>query len=244
MEGRDINVNITTGTVVKTIAILALAWLIYTLWNLVLIVLTSIVIASAIEPGAAGLVRRKIPRVLAVIIMYVLVLSVLFVLFYFFLPSVFGDLSAFLTAIPTYLNTFTQNGQIGYYARIFGIAVPSSVSSTDIMTSIGQTFNIGTVFQNAFTLISVVFGGVFSFILIVVLSFYFAVVDTGVDDFLRIIVPQPHELLRPLAPKVDVAVLPAEILVDRGLLVHIERRGLRFVQDGDRGRRHLDPAGR
>ena len=40
---------------------------------------------------------------------------------------------------------------------------------------------------------STVFGGVFSFILIIVFSFYFAVLETGVDDFLRIVTPRKYE---------------------------------------------------
>jgi hypothetical protein len=55
-------------------------------------------------------------------------------------------------------------------------------------------------------------------------------------------VPQAHELTRAVAPQVDVAILPAQGLLDRRLLVHIERRGLRLVQHGDGLGGHLDPA--
>jgi predicted PurR-regulated permease PerM len=41
----------------------------------------------------------------------------------------------------------------------------------------------------AFQVVSLIFGGLLSFVLIVVLSFYFAVQDTGIDDFLRLITP-------------------------------------------------------
>jgi len=38
-----------------------------------------------------------------------------------------------------------------------------------------------------------VFGGFLSLILIIVLSFYFAVQETGIDDFLRVITPVKHQ---------------------------------------------------
>ena len=47
--------------------------------------------------------------------------------------------------------------------------------------------------NDGFSTATRIFGGVFSFILIVIFSFYFAVLETGVDDFLRIIVPKSHQ---------------------------------------------------
>jgi predicted PurR-regulated permease PerM len=44
----------------------------------------------------------------------------------------------------------------------------------------------------AFQTASFIFGGVLSFILIIVLSFYLAVQEGGVDDFLRIVTPIRH----------------------------------------------------
>ncbi len=193
MMERDLNIKITSGTIVKTVLILGLAWLLFVLRDLVLIVLAAVVIASAVEPGAAGLMKRKVPRALAVILIYLLVFAVFFVLFYFFLPSLFGDLTSFAVALPTYLQTFTESGALGGYAHMFGVSAPATISSNDVMVSIGNALNVSSVFQNAFTLISAIFGGVFSFILIVILSFYFAVIETGVDDFLRVVVPKEHE---------------------------------------------------
>ena len=43
-----------------------------------------------------------------------------------------------------------------------------------------------------FQLAGTIFGGLFSFILIIVLSFYLAVQEEGVDDFLRIVAPVKH----------------------------------------------------
>ena len=55
---------------------------------------------------------------------------------------------------------------------------------------------------------------------------------------------QSHDLPRSLSTEIDVPVLPAERLLDLGLLVHVEGRGLRLVQHLDLGRHDLDVAGR
>lgn len=193
MEGRNFNISITSGTVVKVIFILGLAWLFFKLYSVALIVLTAVVIASAIEPGVHSLVRRKIPRVFAVLMIYLLMMGSFFVLFYFFLPSVLADFATFLSSLPMYLEAFNRTGAFDQYANILGIPAPSSISAAEIMASIRSIFDLGGVFGNAVTAASQIFGGVFSFVLIIVFSFYFAVIETGVDDFLRIVTPRSHQ---------------------------------------------------
>jgi predicted PurR-regulated permease PerM len=193
MEDRNISISITAGTVVKTIVVLAIAWLIYSIRDTVLVVLTAIVLASAIEPGVTGLVQRKIPRILAVILVYLAIFAVAFVIFYFFVPSLLADLATFVTALPSYLDTFTHAGAFDQYAQILGLPLPSAISSTEIVANVRNALDLNVVFGNAFSAATSIFGGVFSFILIVVFSIYFCLLETGVDDFLRIVTPQKHQ---------------------------------------------------
>ena len=78
MSERPLNISITMSTVVKTLLLLAGAWLLFYLRDLVLVVVTAIVFASAMEPGVAGLVRRKVPRLLSVVLIYILLFLVFF----------------------------------------------------------------------------------------------------------------------------------------------------------------------
>jgi predicted PurR-regulated permease PerM len=64
---------------------------------------------------------------------------------------------------------------------------------SDIMEGIRSSLNFSGTYTNAFSAVTHVFGGVFSFIIIIVFSFYFAVLETGVDDFIRIIVPKKRQ---------------------------------------------------
>ncbi|MFA7309932.1 MAG: AI-2E family transporter, partial [Candidatus Paceibacterota bacterium] len=193
MLDKHFNISITSGTVIKTIIILAAAWLLFTLRNVALIVLTAIVIASAIEPGVRAIARHRVPRILAVLSVYVMLFGLFFVIFYFFLPSVLADFATFVSSLPTYLDTFTRVGAFDTYTSILGLPSPSTISADEIMASIRSALDISNAFGNAFSAASHIFGGVFSFVLIIVFSFYFAVIETGVDDFLRIVTPKSHQ---------------------------------------------------
>ena len=193
MIDRSTTISITTGTIVKSLAIIAAAAALYELRGLALIVLTSITLASAIEPGVVGLMRRGLPRVLSIILLYVVLFSVFSLIFFFFLPTLFADFASFVSAVPQYLEAFSRAGAFDGYAQILGVASPSMLSSADVMANLRDALSLGSTFSNAFSAISAVFGGVFSFLLIIVFSFYFAVLETGVDDFLRVVVPKHQQ---------------------------------------------------
>jgi predicted PurR-regulated permease PerM len=157
----------------------------------VLIVLTAVVISSAVEPGVRSMVRRRIPRVAAVLVIYLGLIATFFLLFYFFFPSVLKDFATFAASLPTYLDTFTQSSAYTAYSSILGLPSAADLSGGDVINSFRGMFDLG-VGSNTLSAATKIFGGVFSFVLIVVFSFYFAVVETGVDDFIRIITPHKH----------------------------------------------------
>ena len=192
MSDRQINISLSTGTVVKILVVLAAAWLLWFLRDVALIVFTAVVIASAVEPGVRLFMRRAVPRLPAVFAVYSLLLGTFFILFYLFFPLVLEDFATFVTSLPTYLEYITKGGAFDTYTSILGIPSPSAITSGDVMTSIREALGAQT-YTNAFSAASAIFGGVFSLILILVFSFYFALVETGVDDFLRIVTPKSHQ---------------------------------------------------
>ena len=192
MLDRHTTISITAGTVVKIIVFLTLAWLLYTLRDVVLIVLTAIVIASSVEPGVTAITRHKIPRVPAVLFVYACLFGIFFTIFYFFLPSLLEDFVTFISLLPTYLTALGNTGVFDTYSQVLGLPPTVGISGTELMESIRTALNVGS-YGNAFAAVSQIFGGVFSFILIIVFSFYFAVVETGVDDFLRVVTPKSHQ---------------------------------------------------
>lgn len=183
------HISITTGTIFKTLLILAGAWLLYYLRDVVLIVLTSIVLASALEPAVATLVRRRVPRLLAVIFLYLAIAGFLFSIFYFFMPLILDDLAGFLASLPAYLAAVDSSSVVQDYSAIFGI--PGGETSA-LMEEIRAGSSLTGLFGNSFSAAASLFSGLFAFILIVVFSFYFTVAETGVDDFLRVILPKKH----------------------------------------------------
>jgi predicted PurR-regulated permease PerM len=136
--------------------------------------------------------RYKMPRILAVLLLYAIVLGSLVGLFYFFVPQVLSELSGLLSSLPQYLDLLNRIGAYDQYADIFGLPSPSTVSPSDLLAGAQESLQLTGFFGNAFGAAASIFGGVFSFILILVLSFYFTMSQTGVDDFLAVVTPRTY----------------------------------------------------
>jgi predicted PurR-regulated permease PerM len=155
--------------------------------DLILLIVTAIVLASAIRPGVLFFMRFRFPRVFAVLSMYLIVFGAIFALVYFFFPPILGELTTFLGSLPKYLDTINLPFTDTATTRLL-----SSGEST--LTSLNTIRNfLDNTSAGAFGLVATFFGGVFSLGLVIVLSFYFAVQEQGIEDFLRIIVPLQYE---------------------------------------------------
>jgi predicted PurR-regulated permease PerM len=185
-------ISITTGTVLRTALVVLGIWLLYTLKELVLVLMAAVVIASAIEPGVSRLQRSGFPRVLAVLFIYILLLSTFFGVFYFFVPSLLSDLATFISSLPIYLETLNRLSAFDEFARVLG-TTPPDLSDINLMEGFRNAAQAAGAFGNALTAIASIFGGVLSFVLIIVFSFYFAVIETGVEDFIQIAAPRKHQ---------------------------------------------------
>jgi predicted PurR-regulated permease PerM len=192
--GKEIRVSITSGTVFATLLIIAGAYVFWLLRDLALLVLTAIVIASAIEPGVAFFIRYRIPRFLSALLVYVLVFGSLSALLYFFFPPIISDAANFLSAMPRYLDTLNASASFSSIAdatSFVGGGQQGIQSFVQTLLSLQSIFSAtsGGVLQLFVTF----FGGIFSLVMIIVLSFYFALQDTGVDDFIRLVMPMKYE---------------------------------------------------
>lgn len=177
---------ISSGTIIRTILIGFAFYLLYLLRDIALVVLTSVTIASAIEPMNKTLIKKGIPRVLAVVLVFLSLGLVVAGGLYFFFPTFINDVLGILDTFPRYVD----NANLWSLQTSFGGAF-SDFSIKSIADSLSTTLADAT--GGIFTTVSGIFGGVISFVLIVVLSFYLAVQDDGIGNFLRIITPDHYE---------------------------------------------------
>ncbi len=190
---KNISVSITPGTIVTALFVLLGAYVLWLLRDLALLVVTAIVIASAIEPGVGFFVRHRVPRFVAALLMYVLVFGSVFALVYFFFPPIIADAASFLSTVPQYLNTLNVPSSFSGLANAADFLGSSHQAQSMLATLVALQNAFSSGSSGVVQLLATFFGGIFSLVLVIVLSFYFALQETGVDDFLRLVMPSRHE---------------------------------------------------
>ena len=182
---------ISTGSIIRFFLVGVLLVTLYYLSDIALVVLSAIVIASSIEPIVRRLGRYRIHRIIAGILVYLLIVAILAALFIFFLPVVVGDVASFLNEIPrnvSFEDLWNPIRDFGF--NIGPLSQSLSAHTLPLADFVGslQSMLAGSS-AGAFQTANFIFGGVFSIILIGVLSFYLTVQEEGVADFLRIVTP-------------------------------------------------------
>lgn len=190
---RNINIVLNTGTLVRFFGIGLLIAALYYMFDVVLVIVSAIVIASAIEPVIRRLNRMGVHRIIGVIMVYICIALVLAGILIYFMPLVVDDAIKFLSSLPKTISVESLWSPITSISGFSGSSDALSqhmISISDFVANL-RSLIVGTS-AGVFSTASIIFGGVFSFILIMVLSFYLVVQVDGVGDFLRIVAPVRH----------------------------------------------------
>lgn len=183
-------INISTGTIIKTVLVLIAFYALYLLNDLLLVLLTSIVVASAVEPAAKWFMARRFPRTVAVLSVYVIFLALFASIFYFFLPPLLKDFSQFFASFPRYfdfLDKWNPWSDVMDYQQILTNIASQFTGGVSAFSGAADT--AGGIVRT----VGGVFRSLMNFILVIVISFYLAVQEKGIENFLKIIVPQKNE---------------------------------------------------
>ena len=185
--------EITIGSWARGVVVVAIAYALYLVSEFILVVIASVVIASAIEPAVVWAKKRSIPRLPVVLLVYIISALLLAGLFYFLLLPLVGEISNFIRTLTIYSNSVTSGGILSEMFRtqnLFG-----GFDTPFLIKELSSQLNSLTGFlsQGIFSSISSIFGGVLNFVLILVLSFYLVAQEDGISKFLKIITPIKHE---------------------------------------------------
>lgn len=185
-------IHISAGSVIKAILIVLFFVALYILRDIALVLLTSIVLASAIEPGAQWFIKRRVPRVLGVLTIYLGTALLLSGTFYFLFLPFLNETASFLSELPSTANQVSLWNPLQQGGEGIAATLAPGLSIGDVVGKL-QSILINLGGGGFLTAASAISGGVLSLLLIIVLSFYLAVQDDGVGKFLKIIVPIKQE---------------------------------------------------
>lgn len=191
MNLKENTISISLGTITKSIVIVLLFATAFFLKDLLLVVLLSIVVASAIEPGTLWFQRRGVPRLFGVILIYLFIAICFALTIFFLLLPLLSESSDFLVNSSYYFNPDTLISDSFLDSQPFVAGITNSFDLDKLLIQINTI--ISSISSNAFGSVATFFGGLLSFFLTIILSFYLAVEEDGVAKFLKAITTIKHE---------------------------------------------------
>ena len=186
-----INYRITTDTFFRLFAVVALVALVWVLRDVLVAILVSVVIASAISPLATKLSKFYIPRAITVFAVLAFMITVFVAIFVLLVPTVYTEFSTFSKSfyvfqrdVINYVSSYTGNKQF-----VSEVIRDWSLEDIENFAISILTSSSGAVASTAGTVSYFIFQTVFIF----VMSFYLAVLPDGVERFLRVVTPSKRE---------------------------------------------------
>lgn len=189
MPDRQIT-DIPASTIFKIIFIVLGFVFLYLVRDVLVVLFFAIIIASAIGPFGDWLDKKKIPRLLGILILYLAFFGLLVFLLSLIVPSLAFELSQLTKTLPEFVSDISgalEKAQQRDAGRYFDFL--SEIQNQ--LDAFSQFLAISS--QSVINLIVNIFGGVLSTIAVIVISFYLSVMRRGILDFIQSTVPEKHE---------------------------------------------------
>lgn len=183
-----IYINITTSGIIKIILVFILFYFLFIIRDILAVLFVSLILSSAINPAVSIMKKKKIPRALGVIFIYLITLLIAGGVIYLIIPPIIKQASELSQKFPIFE---TASAGLGTLKEIF--------LEKGALSFLKENFNsFSPNIQNAasgiFNTVSGIFATIFSFFLIMVMTFYMSVEESAVKKIIWSVVPKDKQV--------------------------------------------------
>lgn len=182
-SSQRVNINLPITTILKVVGVLVGVGFLYLVRDIAVVVFISLLLATALEPAVSAMQRWRLPRVVGAAAIYLAAFFLFSLTVVLLAPLVVEEIGSISSNFPLYWERLTA-GWLKADPR-FHETVQGALDS------LRSTFSQAA--GNVFGFISVVFGNLVSFILVLVLTFYLLVQEDVVRRTAVALTPKPKQ---------------------------------------------------
>lgn len=198
---QKVEIHISAATMAKfvavTILLLLAAAFMYQIRDILITFFVSLLFAAALDPMVDALERKRIPRALGVILIYLAILLILGLFITNLVPVIAGEVSKLASNVQSFFTNIVtgkialpqfMEGLRPSIKKIFeGLDVSQISSYKDFLLQVAN--RLSDVAGNVFNAVMVLFNGFFNAILVLVITFLMTVDERGIDKFILSLFP-------------------------------------------------------
>lgn len=179
--------DISWETILKISVAAIFLYFLYLIKDLIIWFFFALVISILFEPSIKSLTKRKVPRVVATVVMYLLVVGIISFAFYSTLPF-------FLSEFQRFSQTFPQQLP-GFFERVSpmfkGLGIKAFENFETFLSSIKQPFQ--KMSKNVFSTLFSIFGGLFATFFTVGVAIFLSLEKGLMEKGLTFVFPKKYE---------------------------------------------------
>ena len=181
-------ISITTGTFFRLLFIALAAVFLYMIRDIVAMVLVSLFFAAVIDPFADFFERWRIPRTLAVILVYLLGFTLLAGGWFLVIPPMVQELGGLVSTFAPAIET-VSGGSLPLQSLLDGSFTANVQSIIDALRSSGVADAVGKLMELGSTAAEIVF----AVLVVLILTLYFVVEKTALVRMLSFVTPDEYQ---------------------------------------------------
>ena len=175
--------NLSYASILRVVVVALALGFLYIVRDVVGLVFVSVILAAAFDPFVDFFEKRKIPRAVSILVIYLILLAIISLVIVLLIPPVAEQVGQLARNLPDYyervalgVNNWRGNESIP--------TLPQALS--------GLSNNLAKATTGVFTTLTGIFGGLISFVSVLVMTFYLAAQKNGLKHFIRFLTPSEH----------------------------------------------------
>jgi predicted PurR-regulated permease PerM len=185
-ELRPTKIEISAKSIIKIIVIILAFWFAYLIRDILLILFVVMILVSAIYPLADWFQSKKIPRLVGVLIIYLIFLALISFIVFLLIPPLIEEVRQLTNDFPHYWTKIsTEVTNLGTYSSEYGLQIQDNLKNLNNA--------LGRAASGVFSILTDIFGGIFSLVVVLVLTFYMVAEKEALKNILRSAVPIQYQ---------------------------------------------------
>jgi len=187
----DISAKSVACATLAILGIVALGWFLLAIKNILVLFFIAAFIALALDPTVDKLQKWRIPRVVGILLIYIVFIGIVGLVIASFVPILVSEIPKLAAAVLDWVSKFgidttAIQSQITNF-RNYLVGLQENLNREGIAAGLDI---LGVIGQNAFAVVKSIAGGVVNFVFVFVIAFFMIIDEDGIKSFLIKLFPQ------------------------------------------------------